>query len=129
MSPKPSKEASIQWNSLPEETIVQTANNLWVIRFGVVVNRPQRKKCFEDPSLLLSHYHGDGNSILGYSLSLKKDFPHHLASEAYLSLFSNVEAKHKDPKVVYKDQKVHLYRFNNTKEPSYWLLLRTKIGS
>ena len=123
------QEPLIPWNSLQEDCIVKIDDSTWAIRLGVVVNKPNRKRCFEDSCLSLVQHHGDGNSVLGYTLHMKKEFPHVVLMDAFLTLFSNNEVKNRDPKMVYKDQKVHLYKFNGNKDPNYWLLLRTRIGN
>jgi len=122
------KEFLVEWGSIPENSIHRVKNDLWAVRLGIVVNRPQKKKCVEDSFLILSEHHGEGNSTLGYTLLLKKEFPHFLQQDYYLSFFSDLTTRHADPKVVYKDQKLYLYKYG-TKKPSYQMLLRSRIGN
>jgi hypothetical protein len=121
------KEPTIPWNTFPEGRIIKQSTILWAVRTGVVVNRPRKQKCFEDSSMLLSSLEGENNSVLGYLLQTKHEFPNVFPNESYVSFFSEVE-KHKNPKVLYKDQKVYLYRFNSTKSPSYWFLFRNRTS-
>jgi hypothetical protein len=120
-----SKEPSIPWNTFPEGKLTKHADTIWVVRTGVVVNRPKRQKRFEDTYVSLATVEGEGNSILGYVLQLKREFQKVFAQDSYVSLLADVEA-HKDPKVLFKDQKVYLYRFNSSKNPSYWFLYRNR---
>lgn len=122
------KEPTIPWNSLPEGKVICQDTDLWVVRTGVVVNKPRRQKKFEDPNVLFSWVEGETNSVLGYTLQLKRKFPAIFAQDSYVSFLSNVE-QHVNPSVLYKDQKVYLYRFNDKKSPSYWFLVRSRITS
>jgi hypothetical protein len=122
-----SKEPTIPWNTYPEGKLAKHADMVWVVRTGVVVNKPKKQKCFEDSFLSLSTVEGEGNSTLGYILQLKKEFENILAQDSYLSFLAGVEA-HKDPKILFKDQKVYLYRFNSVKTPSYWFLFRNRAA-
>jgi len=118
----------IEWNSLPENVISQHSDTLWVVRTGVVATKTKRHKQFEDSHILMFSLEGEGNSVLGYVLQLKKEFPAFFSKESYVSFFSDVTVPHKEPKVMFKDQKVYLYRFNGTKNPSYWFLFRSRAA-
>ncbi len=120
-----SKEPVIPWNTFPEGKIVAHSDTVWVVRTGVVVNRPKRLKRFEDSYVSLASVEGEGNSVLGYILQLKRDIQKVFAQDSYVSFLADVPA-HKDPKILFKDQKVYLYRFNSTKNPSYWFLFRNR---
>jgi len=120
------KDLSIPWNTLPEGKVVCQTPLLWVVRTGVVVNKPKRQKKFEDGNILLSLMEGETNSVLGYVLQPKKEFHAVFCQESYVSFLAEVEG-HTTPKVLYKDQKVYLYRFNSNKAPSYWFLVRNRI--
>lgn len=122
-----SKEITIPWNTFPEGKLTKHADSVWVVRTGVVVNRPKRQKRFEDSSLSLATVEGEGNSILGYVLQVKRDFQKVFVQDSYVSLLSDVK-EHKDPKVLFKDQKVYLYRFNSNRSPSYWFLFRNRTS-
>jgi len=122
-----SKEPSIPWNSFPEGKIAKHADQIWVVRTGIVVNRPKRQKRWEDSYLSLATVEGEGNLVLGYILQVKREFEKVFVQDSYVSLLAEVDA-HKDPKVLFKDQKVYLYRFNNTKNPSYWFLFRNRAA-
>ncbi|KKL49607.1 hypothetical protein LCGC14_2313810 [marine sediment metagenome] len=117
------KEPLLPWNSFPEGQVVNHEPNLWVVRTGVVVNRPRVAKKFEDSYLSLHMLSGDANSVLGYTLTTKRRFNHIFEQETYISFLSDVE-KHTRPIFLYKDPKVHLLRFNTTRKPSYWFLVR-----
>lgn len=116
----------IEWNSLPENVIAQHSDTVWVVRTGVVATKTKKQKQFEDSHVLMFSLEGEGNSVLGYVLQLKKAFPLYFNKGSYVSFFSDVTSPHKDPKVMFKDQKVYLYRFNGTKSPSYWFLFRSR---
>lgn len=120
-----SKEAVIPWNTFPEGKITKHSDTIWAVRTGVVVNRPKRHKHFEDSYLSLATVEGEGNSVLGYVLQLKREFPKIFTQDSYISLLSSV-TPHKSPKVLFKDQKVYLYRFNAASNPSYWFLFRNR---
>ena len=122
------KETNISWNALPSGKVVSQNPLLWVVRTGVVVNKPKKQKKFEDSSVCLSLMEGEANSVLGYVLQVKKDFPSVFYQDSYVSFMSEVE-KHKNPVVLYKDQKVYLYKFNSNKSPSYWFLVRTRSAT
>lgn len=118
-----SKEPLLPWNSFPEGQIVNYESNLWVVRTGVVVNRPRKAKKFEDSYLALHMLSGESNSVLGYTLLAKREFDNVFEQDTFISFLSNVE-QHTRPKYLYKDPKVHLLRFNTTRHPSYWFLVR-----
>jgi len=122
------KEPIILWNSLPEGKVIQHDPSVWVVRTGVVVNKPQRQKKFEDGNVLLSWMEGDAHSVLGYSIQTKRKFHTTFAQDSYVSLLSDVD-QHSNPIVLYKDHKVYLYRFNSKRVPSYWFLVRTRTTS
>ena len=117
-----SRRPAIPWNDFPEGGVVRQGN-LWVVRLGVVVNRPKQTTKFEDSRVLLRQHYGESNSVLGYTLKAKKEFPQILQQDTFVSLFSEVE-NHSKPTYLYKDTKVHLLRFNSTRSPSYWFLVR-----
>lgn len=119
------KEANIVWNSLPEGKVVNQNPALWVVRTGVVVNKPKKQKKFEDSNISLSFLEGDANSVLGYVLQVKKEFHAVFCQDSYVSFLADV-GKHTTPVVVYKDQKVYLYKYNTNKNPSYWFLVRSR---
>jgi len=116
------KDLVIPWNSFPDGKVVRH-EDLWVVRTGVVVNRPKRAKKYEDSYLALHMLSGESNAVLGYTVKAKKTFSHVFEQETFVSFLSDVE-EHTKPKYLYKDPKVHLLRFNNTKKPSYWFLVR-----
>jgi hypothetical protein len=118
-----SKKPILPWASFPEGQIVQYEEGLWVVRFGVVVNRPKRTKRFDDAFVALHELTAAGGSTLGYTLKVKQDFGKIFSSEHYLSLITDIK-EHSKPKVLFDDQKIYLYRFNATKTPSYWFLVR-----
>jgi hypothetical protein len=120
-------EDSLPWSSFPEGQVVRPRNELFVVRTGVVVNRFKKMKRFEDAFVHLSSIIGESNSVLGYTLLMKKEFPRTLLQDTYVSLLADVHT-HMNPKFVYKDQKVHLMRFNSTQDPSYWFLVRHRAG-
>lgn len=122
------KESNIEWNSLPEGKVVSKNPLLWVVRTGVVVNKPKKQKKYEDSNISLSFLEGEANSVLGYVLQVKKEFHSVFCQDAYVSFMSDVE-KHTKPVVVYKDQKVYLYKYNTSKNPSYWFLVRTRSSA
>lgn len=122
-----SLDEALPWGSFPEGHLVRPKNELFVVRTGVVVNRFKKVKRFEDAFVHLSSIVGESNSVLGYVLSLKKEFSKVLLQDTYVSLLADVPA-HTNPKFVYKDQKAHLMRFNSTQEPSYWFLVRHRAG-
>lgn len=122
-----SKELVIPWNSYPEGKLAKHTDMVWVVRTGVVVNKPKKQKCFEDSYIALATVEGEGNSTLGYVLQLKREFEKILVQDSYISFLADVEA-HKEPKVLFKDQKVYLYRFNSAKNPSYWFLFRNRTA-
>lgn len=122
------KESNIEWNSLPEGKVVSKNPLLWVVRTGVVVNKPKKQKKYEDSNISLSFLEGEANSVLGYVLQIKKEFHSVFCQDAYVSFMSDVE-KHTKPVVVYKDQKVYLYKYNTNKNPSYWFLVRTRSSN
>lgn len=115
------KDLVIPWADAEEGVIVRD-KDVWFVRIGTLVNKPKRVKKYEDSCVSLSMYAGEGSSVLGYSFAPKKKFHHSLEQPYYVSLLS--DTTHKNPKLVFKDQKVHLYRFNSTKDPSYWFLYR-----
>lgn len=121
-----SKELSIPWNTLPEGRVSKYSDQIWVVRTGVVVNRPKKQKCFEDSYLSLSSMEGEGNSTLGYIFQLKRKFENIFTQDSYVTLLASLQEPHKNPKLLFKDQKVYLYRFNAAKNPSYWLLVRNR---
>lgn len=117
------KEPLLPWNSFPEGKILAHEPNLWVVRIGVVVNRPKKSKKFEDSYVALHQLSGESSSILGYTLTVKREFDKIFDEGTFLSLISKVD-HHTNPKFLYKDQKVHLMRFNSNRSPSYWFLVR-----
>ena len=122
-----SKESVIPWNTFPEGRIAKYSDTIWIVRTGVVVNRPKRQKRFEDSCLSLAALEGEGNSALGYILQVKREFEKVFVQDSYVSFLAKVD-EHKDPKILFKDQKTYLYRFNGTKNPSYWFLFRNRLA-
>jgi len=118
-----SKEPVLPWKSFADGKITEVENNFWVVRMGVVVNKPIKHKKYEDSYVSLHCMTSSSKSTLGYSLRAKREFHQKFQQETYLSLLADIE-KHKNPDLVYEDQKVRLYRFNSQKNPSYWFLVR-----
>lgn len=118
-----STEPELPWNSFPEGQVLEHQSGLWVVRIGVVVNKPKRTKKYDDSYLTLHLLSGQSSSVLGYTLAVKRPFDHVLERGDSVSFISKVD-KHTSPKFLYKDQKVHLLRFNTSRCPSYWFLVR-----
>lgn len=116
---------NIPWPEAPEEEIYKHSDTIWCLRTGIILDGTKRKKCYEDSKLSLLRVEGDSKSPLGYILRSKVDFNVVYQTSYYLSLFSS-PVKNTSPKELYKDSKVHLYRFNGQKTPNYWFLLRTR---
>ena len=119
-----SKEVILPWKTFSDGDLTEIEHNYWIVRMGVVANRPKRHKKYEDSYVSLHCLTGDSKSTLGYSFKAKREFSSVFAQRTYLSLLSTSVAAHKKPLLVYDDQKVMLYRFNTRKDPSYWLLIR-----
>lgn len=120
---KRGKEPLLPWSSFPEGKLVRHEPGFWVVRTGVVVNRPRRTKKFEDSYVALHMLSGEAKTELGYTLKAKREFDHTLEQETFVSLLSDVDS-HTRPVFLFKDPKVHLLRFNSTRSPSYWFLVR-----
>lgn len=120
------KEPLVEWNLCAEGRIYRKGDGFWVVRTGVVVNKPTKQKAFEDQFVCLSSVSGEGNSILGYTLQAKKNFAFCFEQDTYVSLMDE-NRKHDNLKILFQDQKVYLYRFNKEKAPSYWFLFRNKV--
>lgn len=117
------KDPLLPWNTFPEGKLIRYEPALWVVRIGVVVNRPKRLKKFEDSYVALHQLAGGSNSVLGYTFKSKREFPHIFEKDTFVSLLSDVE-QHTKPVYAYKDPKAHLMRFNKNRTPSYWFLVR-----
>lgn len=116
------KDPLLPWNDFSEGLVVQYEKNMWVVRTGIVVNRPKRTKKFEDKKVVLHQISGESNSVLGYVFRAKRDFDHVFERETFISLLS--VTKHKNPEYLYKDPKVHLLRYGTSRSPSYQFLVR-----
>jgi len=114
----------LPWRTFPDGEVTEIGANSWVVRMGVVANKPKRDKKYEDNWVSLHCLSGESKSTLGYLFRAKKEFSLLFSQKTYLSLLSSSTAPHKKPVLVYEDQKVMLYRFNTKKDPSYWLLVR-----
>tara|TARA_R100001132_G_C3272963_1_gene94971 strand:- start:3426 stop:3803 length:378 start_codon:yes stop_codon:yes gene_type:complete len=116
------KDPVLPWNQFPEGKLIQY-KNLWVVRTGVVVNRPKKSTKWKDKHVELTQLKGQSSAVLGYTFEVKRKFEYEFYTDTFVS-FINQTDEHNTPEYLYKDPKMHLLSFNGKKLPNYWLLVR-----
>lgn len=112
------------WQSLPEWEISQVGDE-YAIRINTVVDYNKSICVYNDKNITINEIKTCNNLTFGYTISVRQNKFFTLKRKWWLSLLSNVE-EHSNPVVVYNDSQIYLYRFNGTKNPSYWLVIRWK---
>lgn len=111
------------WQKLPEWNIEKISNKLYAAKIGLAITTTKEILSFEDPNIKISTYYTEANKILGYTFSTKKDF---LINIRYwhMVLVNPKCQEHINPEIIHKDTNLHVHRFNEINQASYWIVLR-----
>jgi len=115
----------VRWEQLPEWEVSKLHDDMYAIRIGTSINKPKKNCIYEDVNIKIIQLI-NGKLILGYLIYLKRKDKFRLLHERWwLSLLSDVD-RHYNQQVIYNDKQIYVYKFNNKKRPSYWIIARNR---